>query len=174
MSHRLPDNPEKGGQPPFSAEHNGRGHEVHDVRPRGLLIFAILFLAGLGVILAIGLIYFRSLHNRIETDSRIVHAAPPVARFGIVPPMPGVQPEPFRPQMPYEELAEVRSREAAMLGSDAKGWVDSDHHFARISLEHAIDLAVRDGLPMKLPATQPTTQPFMPPASAVHGPEGVP
>ncbi|HEX4797591.1 MAG TPA: hypothetical protein VH370_27605 [Humisphaera sp.] len=195
MSHRLPDNPdrrpekggpEKGGEAPFSpepektgsypspAERDGRGYEIRDARPRSLLMFAIYFVAGLVVVHLIGWTYLRSFLRDLALENRTVHAAPPVARFGIVPPAPGVQPEPGQPLMPSEELAQVRSREAAMLGSNAQGWVDAEHRFTRIPLQRAIDLAVRDGLPEKLPATQPTTQPFMPPASAEHGPGGVP
>ncbi len=91
-----------------------------------------------------------------------------------VPPDPRLEPEPSHNVLPRGDLLENRAREQALIGPQAWSWVDSSHQFARIPLDQAMKLAVEHGLPDTLPATQPTTQQFMPPASALHGPGGVP
>ena len=114
------------------------------------------------------------LREKQEADDRLHHVPHPMSQFGQFPPAPGVQPEPARPELPAEELARVRSREAALVGREAHGWVDANHQFARVPLQQAMNVAVETGLPEKLPATQPSAGPFMAPASARHGPGGVP
>jgi hypothetical protein len=151
-----------------------RGHEIRDARPGPLLIFVIVFLICLVLVQWVGLMCLDYLREKQQADDQRRHVPNVMAQFGTIPPAPGVQPEPARPQLPAEELAQVREREAELLGKKAHGWVDANHQFVRVPLEEAIDIAVQDGLPEKLAATQPSAPPFMPPASARHGPEGVP
>jgi len=90
------------------------------------------------------------------------------------PPDPRLEPEPSRDVLPHVDLADVQSRERALIGGHAWNWADASHQFARIPLEQAMNLVVQGGLPETLPATQPSTLPVMPAASALHGPGGVP
>jgi hypothetical protein len=175
MEPRPPKTPEPSPerQTPSAAD-IARGHETRDARPRPLLIFAICFVLSLVLVHWVGWMFLDYLRGKQEADDQRRHLPNPMAQFSWVPPAPGVQPEPARPELPAEELARVRDREAAMLGAGAHGWVDKNHQFVRIPLQEAIDIAVTEGLPEKLPATQPSAPPSMPPASARHGPGGVP
>ena len=159
---------------PPSAQDIERGHEIRDARPGSLLIFVIALLICLVLVHWVGWMCLDYLREKQAADDQRRHVPNVMAQFGTIPPAPGVQPEPARPQLPAEELAQVQNREAELLGSRARGWVDANHHFVRIPLEEAIDIAVQDGLPEKLSATQPSVPPSMPPASARHGPGGVP
>ncbi len=49
--------------------------------------------------------------------------------------------------LPHVDLAEVQAREQALIGEHAWGWVDSSHQFARIPVQQAMNLAVKQGLP---------------------------
>jgi hypothetical protein len=76
--------------------------------------------------------------------------------------------------LPEADLAEVQAHEQLLIGDRAWGWSDSTHQFARIPIQEAMNLAVQHGLPNVLPATQPGSQPTGAPASALHGPGGIP
>jgi hypothetical protein len=161
------------GQTPI-AEQIARGHETRDARPMPLLVFAIFFVLSLVIVHWVGWKCLNYLRAKQEAEDQRQHVANPLAEPGMVPPAPGVQPEPARPELPAEELANVREQELQMLGSGAHGWVDAKHQFVRVPLTEATDIAVSQGLPLKLAATQPWLPPSMPPASARHGPGGVP
>ena len=158
-----------------SPESERRGYEVHDASVGALLVFGI----GLVVVAAgIHLAAYWTLESTVRGEERDHAVAYPVspltASIPTRPPEPTLEPEPHHDVLPRGDLEEVRARQRSIIGANAWGWADSEHRFARIPVEQAMEMAVNDGLPVKLAATQPTTQPFMPPASAMHGPGGVP
>lgn len=151
------------------------GHELSDVQPRPILIFAVSLLVTVGIVYLLGWGAL-SILDRIENSdhTRAFPSHPLSEAFHSTPPEPRLEPEASHDVLPRVDLAEVRSQEEALIGQNAWGWVDSSHHFARIPIQAAMDLAVERGLPTVLPATQPSAGPPMPPASALHGPGGVP
>ncbi|MDP9174036.1 MAG: hypothetical protein M3O30_09245 [Planctomycetota bacterium] len=152
-----------------------RGHEVRDAHPRALLVFAVFFVTCVLIVHWIAWKSLALLQGNLDADNVQHHQPNPISiAMAAPPPDPRLESEPSHPQLPSEDLADVRARELAMLGNQSKGWVDANHKFARITITQAIDLAVTQGLPETLPATQPTTQPVMPPASSMHGPGGAP
>ena len=159
-------NPHEDGAKP------GAGHEVEDASARGLAIFAIIFFSSLVVVLLIGwgVLALVEHEKNISEAANVAH--PLKELMPGTPPGAQLEPEPSHDVLPSQDLIAVRRREGALLSQWS--WVDAGHHFARIPLEQATDIAVSQGLPLTLPATQPTTQPGLPPASAVHGPGGLP
>jgi len=153
----------------------GVGHELSDAAPRPVLIFALSLLAALAAIQWIGWKSLIALQRHEDAQNQIDFPANPLsAVMPDVPPDPRLEPEPSHDVLPLADLTDVKTREQALIGPNAWGWVDSSHQFARIPVQQAIDLAVRHGLPEFLPATQPSAPSSMPPASALHGPGGVP
>jgi hypothetical protein len=151
------------------------GHELRDTTPRPVFIFALSLLAALVVIHWVGWKSLVLLQRHEDAQNQIDFPANPLSEaMPAVPPDPRLEPEPSRDVLPRADLIEVKTREQALIGPSAWGWMDSSHQFARIPLQSAIDLAVQNGLPDVLPATQPSAPPSMPPASALHGPGGVP
>jgi len=151
------------------------GHELRDVRPRPVLIFAVSLLAALVAVQWLAWKSLLFLQRYEDSQNQINFPAHPLsAVMPTIPPDPRLEPEPSHDVLPLADLTEVKTREQALIGPNAWGWADSSHHFARIPVQQAIDLAVEHGLPDILPATQPSAPPFMPPASAFHGPGGVP
>jgi hypothetical protein len=151
------------------------GHETRDARPLPVFIFAIGLLATLVLVEWLAWNSLRFLQRYEDSHNRVYLPAHPLsALMPIVPPDPRLQPEPSHDVLPPADLARVRAEEQAKIGPSAWGWVDPSHQFARIPVQEAIDLAVKQGLPEVLPATQPSAPSSMPPASAPHGPGGVP
>ena len=162
-------------QSPTSPESQRRGFEVHDAGVGGLLLFAV------GLVVAAGIIHLAAwwaMSSAVGNENRsnaVVYPASPLADVVPTrPPEPTLAPEPHHDVLPRADLVEVRARQQSIIGPGALGWADSGHHFARIPVEQAMEMAVSNGLPVTLAATQPTTQPVMPPASAMHGPGGTP
>lgn len=158
-----------------SPDSERRGYEVRDARAPVLLFFGIGIVAVTAVCHLAAWDVLKWSAHREERENAVAFPASPL--YNVIPtrpPEPTLEPEPHHDVLPRGDLEEVRARQRSIIGPDALGWADPDHRFARIPLDRAIDLAVNNGLPTTLPATQPTTQPFMPPASALHGPGGVP
>jgi hypothetical protein len=151
------------------------GHELTDVEPRPILIFAVSLLVTLGIVNLVGWAALVVLDRVENADHARAFPSHPVAEaMHAAPPGPRLEPEPSRDVLPHADLSEVRSREAALIDQNAWGWVDSSHRFAHIPIQTAMDMVVLQGLPLVLPATQPSAGPPTPPASALHGPGGVP
>jgi hypothetical protein len=165
MTHPAHNPPESG--PP--------GHETGDPPPLPVVIFVAALIVTLVLVHLVGWGAYRWLQEDRELRN---HANfPPsalAAEMPAVPPDPRLEPEPSRDVLPRVDLQEVQAKERAMIGQNNWGWLDSSHQFARVPLQQAMDMAVEHGLPEALPATQPSQGPFMPPASALHGPGGVP
>jgi hypothetical protein len=160
---------------PNPLESASAGHELTDVQPSPILIFAISLLVTLAAVYLLGWVALAAL-DRVENSdhARMFPTHPLLEVFHSMPPEPRLEPEPSHDVLPRVDLAEVRAQEEALIGPHAWGWVDPSHHFAHIPIQTAMDLAVEQGLPTLLPATQPSAGPPMPPASALHGPGGIP
>jgi hypothetical protein len=158
--------------PSIPPESLSAGYEVRDVRPRPMLLIALSFIVGVAVVHLIGIGVLLWLDRDQAMTNLQLFPPNPIATT-TTPPGPLLEPEPAHDVLPKVDLAEVRARENALIGPSNWDWADANHRFARIPISDAIDLAVKNGLPSVLPATQPTRS-FMPPASALHGPEGVP
>jgi hypothetical protein len=151
------------------------GHEMRDAAPRPVVIFAASLLAALAAVLWIGWKTLGFLNQRQETENQIIFPTHPLSEaMAANPPDPRLEPEPSHDLLPSADLTKVQMREQALIGPHAWGWIDSSHQFARVPVNQAIDWAVEHGLPQVLPSTQPANQPYMPAASALHGPGGVP
>jgi hypothetical protein len=164
MEHPTPNPPE-----------TAAGHETHDPAPSPVLIFVVSLVVTLVVVHLLAWWALGWLRNDGESTNRMTF--PPNSIAGAMPttpPDPRLEPEPSHDVLPLADLIEVRAREQSLIGDHAWGWVDSSHHFARIPIEQAMNLAVERGLPDSLPATQPSMGPYMPPASTLHGPGGIP
>ena len=160
---------------PTSPESQRRGFEIRDASVRGLFIFALCMVVAAGIIhLAAYWAYRATVQGEGRSNEEAYPVGPLVGSIPTRPPEPALQPQPQHDILPRADLEEVRARQRSIIGAEAWGWADADHHFARIPVNEAIEMAVDKGLPVSLPATRPTTQPFMPPASAMHGPGGVP
>ncbi|MGA2441197.1 MAG: hypothetical protein ABSH08_09565 [Tepidisphaeraceae bacterium] len=158
--------------PPESAP---MGHELRDAAPLPILIFAVSLVVTLVLVHLVARGALNLLQSNQDAADRIAFPTHPLSGvMPTVPPEPRLEPEPSHDVLPRVDLVEVQARERALIGQHAWGWVDSSHQFVRIPIEQAMKLAVEHGLPNVLPATRPSTQPFMPPASALHGPGGVP
>jgi hypothetical protein len=151
------------------------GHEIRDAAPGPILLFAVCLVATLALVHLVGWGALRFLQHGQNTESRLVFPNHPLSlAMKTDPPEPRLEPEPSRDVLPHVDLAEVQAREQALIGEHAWSWVGSSRQFARIPVQQAMNLAMKQGLPTILPATQPSAQPFAPPASALHGPGGVP
>ena len=158
---------------PTSPESQRRGFEIHDASVRGLFIFAVCLVLAVGIIHAAAYWAYRATVRGEERRNVEAFPVGPLERtIPTRPPEPTLEPEPHHDILPRADLEEVRARQRAIIAT--WGWADAEHRFARIPVEEAMEMAVSKGLAVTLPATQPTTQPFMPPASAMHGPGGMP
>jgi hypothetical protein len=162
-------------QPKHKSSEAAVGHELRDATPRPVFIFAVSLLAALAAVQWLGWksLLFLQRHEDIKNQADFP-THPLAAVMPSIPPDPRLEPEPSHDVLPLADLTRVKAREQALIGPGAWGWNDSSHQFARIPVQQAIDLAVENGLPNVLPASQPSAAPFMPPASAARGPGGVP
>jgi len=168
--HRIMEHPTP--NPPESAV---AGHETRDPAPSPVLIFVLSLVVTLVVVHLLAWWAMGWLKNAGESANRATFPPNPIAAvMPTTPPDPRLEPEPSHDVLPQADLTEVRAREQSLIGDHAWSWVNSSHQFARIPIQQAMDLAVERGLPDSLPATQPSTGPYMPPASALHGPGGIP
>jgi hypothetical protein len=151
------------------------GHELSDASAPALFIFAASFLASLGLVYLLGWGSFVILERTQYAENQLNFPPSPLSELmHASPPEPRLEPEPSHDSLPRVDLMDVRFREQAQIGDNAWAWADSSHQFARIPIQTAMDLVVARGLPLILPATQPSAPPNMPPASALHGPGGIP
>lgn len=149
-------------------------HELRDASPRALLIFAVCFIASLVLVHFVAQEVLNWLLRDQQAQNHTAFPTHPLfAAMQSPPPEPRLQPEPSHDVLPNNDLMRTDAREQSLIGPHSWAWVDPAHRFARIPLEQATNLAVDRGLPTILPTTQPA-MPFMPPASSLHGPGGVP
>ncbi len=125
--------------PDLTGRDHRRGHEPIDLDLRPLALFVVALLTTAAVIhlvLALQLGWY----SRGET--------PAAAKLGPLPPLKH-QPtaEPRLQEAPALDLAEMRRREQAELGSS--GWVDEKARTVRIPIDEAMRLIAAKGLPAR-------------------------
>jgi hypothetical protein len=117
---------------------NGRGHEESDANVSAVTKFGI----GLAIISVVVLVLMVWLQNFFSNQTR--RATPPPSPFMVerqLPPGPRLQ------VAPAKDLQEVRAAEDSVLNS--YGWVVRDAGVVHIPIEHAIELVVQKGLPVR-------------------------
>jgi hypothetical protein len=113
-------------------------HETADVDVRGILRFGAA-LALVAVVIHIAL-YGLLFYYEQPQDGRDTLA--PSARIKAEPP-----PEPRLRVAPRSDLVEMRRAEDQILNS--YGWVDREKNMARIPIERAMEIIVKQGLPVR-------------------------
>lgn len=139
------------------AHEHPEGHEHSDVNVRWLLIaLAVIFV--IAVIVHVGLYWLLGAYSRQEAGLQVNQPRTAVAPGEPGPPrgVPRLQGIPgFHPQMPRQDMLELRARNAAVL--DGYGPTGAPG-FVRIPLERAMDLALEQGMfPVREPAGDPAT-----------------
>lgn len=117
---------------------NGRGHEESDASVSSVTKFGI----GLAIISAVVLALMVWLQSFLSGQTKRATPPPsPMMAERQLPPGPRLQVEPAK------DLDEVRAAEDSVLKS--YGWVVRDAGVVRIPIEHAIELVVQRGLPVR-------------------------
>ncbi len=118
-------------------------HEVRDAAPLPILIFAVSLVATLVLVHLVGLGALNWLQRNQDAEDRIAFPTHPLSgTMSAFPPGPRLEPEPSHDVLPNVDLVEVQTRERALIGPHAWGWLDSSRQFARIPIEQAIKIAV--------------------------------
>jgi hypothetical protein len=120
-----------------SGKGSGPGYETRDANVRGLVIF------GLGMFATIALVFVlaASVFRYFAKSQSLGPPASPFADLRTLPPAPRLQVE------PREDLEHLRARENEKL--NGYGWVDPKAGIVRIPIDHAMDLLLRQGLPVR-------------------------
>jgi hypothetical protein len=115
-------------------------HETSDVNIRGILAFGAGLLIAAVVIHILAWLLFAYFASR---ESPLAAREFPLAaeQQNRLPPEPRLQTD------PKQDLADLRRREDALLGS--YGWVDKNAGIVRIPIEEAMRLTVERGLPAR-------------------------
>lgn len=120
------------------AEHDGGGgYERKDLDPRlvlRFLFYGVVLLSVAAFFLMWGLL-------RLLGPGEEAQPSPQLKAVRIVPAPPRLQVNPAR------DLEALRKREDELLGS--YGWVDREKGVVRIPIERAMDLLVKEGLPVR-------------------------
>jgi hypothetical protein len=118
-----------------------RGHETSDADVKGVAISGVLLSAGL---VAAGLLFswwmyslFRS-HSAVPDAPAITFAVPDSTRL---PATPRLQADPHKALIPLVKKAD------SILAN--YGWVNRDSGVARIPIERAMEIAVKEGFPVQ-------------------------
>ena len=138
---------------PGSAGPAGGGYEKKDINVRRVFFFGLLLVALIGTVgLGITLLVFK---ETAHTESYA--AISPLYQPQELPPPPRLQADPVL------DLKKLRADEERILRS--YGWVDRANGVVRIPVEHAIDLIVEKGLPLKPEASAKRISSPVPPRS---------
>ena len=115
-------------------------HETSDVNIRGILAFGAGLLIAAVVIHLLAWLLFAYFASR---ESQLAAREFPLAaeQQNRLPPEPRLQTD------PKQDLADLRRREDALLGT--YGWVDKNAGIVRIPIEEAMRLTVERGLPTR-------------------------
>jgi hypothetical protein len=117
---------------PNESEFRPRPREGADIHPGIIVRVAFIFVAGLGLSLAMVLGLFRHFEN--AHPSRTSEAAPQISESDL-PPQPRLQ------TTPALDLEQLRAAEDQHLSR--YGWIDRSRGIAQIPIERAMDLWVR-------------------------------
>ena len=135
------------------------GYEVRDVSPRGLLYF----LAIMAVFLVATSFAVQWLFGYyMKTDRAPAVVQPLFGHVRLLPPPPRVQAN------PGADIYEYLHAEQRFLNSS--GWIDKKNGIARIPIDRAMDLLLRQGLPVRNQNSGPpaTTNTARAPAQQTH------
>jgi hypothetical protein len=126
--------------PHASHGHSEHSHEKSDANPRAIAGFevALLLLMAFSMAAMGGLFYFFSHREAVADTSRS-----PLAIEGTLPPAPNLQ------VTPASDLDQLRAEEDVRLNTF--GWVDKGQGVVRIPVQTAMEVVVKQGLPVQLP-----------------------
>jgi hypothetical protein len=116
------------------------GHELSDLSPKNIAVFA----ASLAVTIIVVLWICYQLFQHYFTVSRKTEVPPSPLSYTREP-----TPEPHLLVVPGQELKATRAAEDSMLNSYA--WVDREKGVVRIPIQRAIDILAQRGLPTRPP-----------------------
>lgn len=119
------------------------GHETRDVPVWPVVVGVVAVVIGIGVALSVATWYQAAWVGR-----PLALSAPPGRATPVPPPPP---PEPRLEEVPGAQLQQLRAAEDRVLTGTA--WVDRQAGIARIPIDRAIDLLVKQPLPAR-PATE--------------------
>ncbi len=130
------------------------GHEVNDFAPRPVAWFGVGMLVLLAVVFAVVWPLMHFVHIRwVRTSvSERLRTEPGSASFAKAPPQAGENGAPLLQIVPEEDLADMRSRDAAELLT--YGWIDARNRIVRLPIGRAMDLVAERGLPPTGPANR--------------------
>ena len=134
-------------------------HETTDVNVKGILRFAAALAIGAVVIhvALYGLLYYYD-----QRESRRSVPVSPLRGKAEPPPEPRLQ------VAPRAELAELRRAEERLL--HGYGWVDREKNIVRVPIEQAMEIIVKQGLPVRKQTRQETKASVGAGASPAGGP----
>ena len=129
-------NTEKGHS--AAGEHSG-GYERTDVS----IAVPTRFLMGLVVLLLAGIFLMKALFGALSAEHKRVDTPPsPLAsELPTEPPLPRLQ------RTPVQDLSKLRATEKEAL--ENYGWVEQNAGVVRIPIDHAMDLVLERGLPVR-------------------------
>jgi hypothetical protein len=130
--------------------HSGSlGYETQDVSPRGLAYFLLI----IGLILVITSFALRGLFAYyVKTDRPTPVVQPVFSNVRLLPPPPRIQ------NRPGDDIQNYLDAQRRLLNTS--GWIDQKSGIARIPIDRAMSLLLRQGLPV-----QNSNAPEPPPAS---------
>ena len=114
------------------------GHELSDLSPKNIAIFA----ASLAVTVVVVMWICYQLFQHFYTVSMKTEVPPSPLSYTREP-----TPEPHLLVVPGEELRAMRAAQDSLLNS--YGWVDKEKGIVRIPIQRAIDLLAQRGLPSR-------------------------
>jgi len=132
----------QGGQPGGHGSDPGAGYEQRDANIPDLLKFGFW----MAVVIAITLFAMRWTFNYMERTQTVSVPASPFVRPREIPPSPRIQAEPRQELKNYceEQIKELNTY----------GWIDQRLRVVRIPVDQAMDLVLKNGLPIR--ASGPT------------------
>lgn len=115
-----------------------RGYETSDARPRALLYFFLILTAAL-VFTALGMKWLFGHFANAQNAGAFVSSP-----FGNVRPLPS---GPRLQEAPQQDIQLYRESQRKLL--DSYGWVDRRNGVARIPIDRAMELLLKQGLPTR-------------------------
>jgi hypothetical protein len=133
---------------PPRAEAVAARHEVEDLalsNLKGFLIFLALLIGASFIV--VYLVMRILIHQAALEDA--VQLPFPAATDIHLPPEPRIQPSRGHNTLDWQDLAAFKADEDKKLGKDSWAWVGEDKHAARVPIDVAMDMLLRQGLPTR-------------------------